>query len=73
MPRYEDLNWKGLGFTKDKFHRITDIDTAEGLAEAEEQSGHFKTFGDRLPAALEEERQALIRRLKAAPRLWAAE
>jgi hypothetical protein len=43
------------------------------LAEAEDQSGHFKTFGARLPAALEQERQDLIRRLKAAPSLWAAE
>jgi phosphoenolpyruvate carboxykinase (GTP) len=70
MPRYEDINWNGLGFTKDKFKRITDIDIAEGLAEAEEQSGHFNAFGARLPAELENERKELIRRLKTAPPVW---
>jgi len=70
MPRYEDLNWNGLGFPKDKYRRITDIDAAEGLAEAEEQSGHFRIFGDRLPSELETERKDLIRRLKDAPPVW---
>jgi len=70
MPRYEDLNWNGLGFSKDKYKRISDIDAAEGLAEAEEQSGHFNTFGARLPAELEIERKELIRRLKTAPAVW---
>jgi phosphoenolpyruvate carboxykinase (GTP) len=70
MPRYEDLNWDGLGFGKDKYKRISDIDAREGLAEAEEQEGHFKTFGERLPAALESERKELIRRLSAMPAVW---
>ena len=73
QPRYEDLHWKGLDFPKDKFRRITDIDRAEGLEEAEDQSVHFESFGMRLPPALETERQDLIRRLKAAPPLWSAE
>ena len=72
MPRYEDLNWNGLGFSKDRYRRISDIDAAEGLTEAEDQSEHFKIFGDRLPAALETERKDLIRRLKTAPPVWTA-
>jgi phosphoenolpyruvate carboxykinase (GTP) len=72
MPRYQDLHWKGMEFSEDKFRRITDIDRTEGLEEAEEQSEHFGAFGDRLPPALEAERQDLIRRLKAAPPVWTA-
>jgi len=72
MPRYEDLNWDGLGFSKDRYRRISDIDAAEGLTEAEDQSDHFKIFGNRLPAELESERKDLIRRLKTAPPVWTA-
>jgi phosphoenolpyruvate carboxykinase (GTP) len=72
MPRYEDLDWKGLNFPKEKFRRITDIDRAEGLEEAEDQSVLFESFGDRLPPELEQERLDLIHRLKAAPPVWTA-
>ena len=72
MPRYEDLYWKGLDFPKDKFRRITDIDSVEGIGEAEDQSVLFESFADRLPAELEEERRNLIRRLRAAPPAWTA-
>ncbi|HXJ02386.1 MAG TPA: hypothetical protein VNH44_14280, partial [Micropepsaceae bacterium] len=61
-----------LDFPPAKFHRITDIDRAEGLEEAEEQAEHFGSFGDRLPVELEAERQDLIRRLKSAPPMWTA-
>jgi phosphoenolpyruvate carboxykinase (GTP) len=73
MPRYDDLNWNGLGFSKDKYRRITDIDATEALAEAEDQANHFETYGNRLPEALESERKDLIRRLKASPSVWSAE
>ena len=72
MPRYDDLNWDGLGFSKDKYRCITDIDAAEALKEAEDQASYFKTYGNRLPDALENERKDLIRRLKAAPSVWSA-
>jgi len=72
MPRYEDLNWNGLEFPKDKFRRITDINSVEGIEEAEDQSTLFESFADRLPAELEEERRNLIGRLRAAPPAWTA-
>ena len=49
LPRYEDLNWNGLDFPKDRYRRISDIDRAEGLEEAEDQSELFQSFGKRLP------------------------
>jgi phosphoenolpyruvate carboxykinase (GTP) len=72
MPHYEDLNWKGLDFPKDKFRKITDIDRAQAQAEAEDQTSLFNRFGARLPAELEQQRQDLIRRLKDAPPTWTA-
>jgi phosphoenolpyruvate carboxykinase (GTP) len=73
QPRYEDLHWQGLDFGKDKYRRISDIDRAEGLEEAEDQSVHFDSFGERLPPALEAERRDLIHRLKASPAVWTAD
>jgi phosphoenolpyruvate carboxykinase (GTP) len=73
QPRYGDLHWAGLDFGKDKDKRIADIDRAEALEEAEDQSAHFEQFGGRLPAELEAKRQDLIRRLKAAPPVWTAD
>jgi phosphoenolpyruvate carboxykinase (GTP) len=72
MPRYEDLNWKGLDFSKDQFRQITDINRAEAEAEAEDQKTAFQQFGSHLPAELEKERQALAARLKDAPPVWTA-
>jgi phosphoenolpyruvate carboxykinase (GTP) len=71
-PRYEDLNWNGIAFSKDQYRSISDIDRAEGLAEAEDQKHLFESFGRRLPAEMEDERQSLIRRLKDAPEIWTA-
>jgi phosphoenolpyruvate carboxykinase (GTP) len=73
MPRHEDLYWKGLDFPKEKYRRISDIDRAEGLEEAEDQADFFALFADRTPAALEQERKDLVRRLKSAPEEWSAE
>jgi len=71
-PRYEDLNWNGVAFSRDQYRSISDIDRSEGLAEAEDQKHLFESFGKRLPAEMETERQTLIRRLKDAPDIWTA-
>jgi phosphoenolpyruvate carboxykinase (GTP) len=72
MPHYEDINWKGLDFPKEKFRKITNIDRGEALAEAEDQKSLFDRFGKRLPSELEQQRQDLIKRLKDAPATWTA-
>ena len=66
MPHYEDLNWKGLDFSKDKFLKIMHIDQKEAAAEADAQGEYFQIFGSRLPAAMEEERKNLKQRLQPA-------
>ena len=72
MPRYNDLTWDGLDFTKESYRKITDIDRAEALSEADAQKEHFAEFGSRLPPAMEQERKALIKRLDDAPAVWTA-
>jgi phosphoenolpyruvate carboxykinase (GTP) len=64
MPHYQDINWQGLAFPKEKFSKIMAIDPAEARAEARDQEELFDRFGSRLPSELEEQRQLLLRRLQ---------
>jgi phosphoenolpyruvate carboxykinase (GTP) len=72
MPAYDDLYWTGLDFPQEKYQRITDIDQAQALHEADDQAEFLASFGERVPPALEQERKELVRRLKAAPPVWSA-
>jgi phosphoenolpyruvate carboxykinase (GTP) len=72
MPRYEDLDWRGLNFSKELYRSISDVDRSEALGEADEQQSLFEKFGDRLPKAMEAERQKLVHRLKDSPEVWTA-
>ncbi|HYE53179.1 MAG TPA: phosphoenolpyruvate carboxykinase (GTP) [Azospirillaceae bacterium] len=59
-PRHTDLTWTGLDFGPEKFETVMRIDPAEAAAELHDQSELFRRFGDRLPPALEVERQRLL-------------
>ena len=65
-PRYEDIEWSGLDFGKERFRSLTEADPDAVRGEAQELKGFFAKFGDRLPPELEEQRLALAKR--AAPR-----
>ncbi len=69
-PRYEEISWKGLEFSHEKYHGIMDINRQGLLAEAAEIKQFFATFGDRLPAELEKQRQALEAKATSAPEVW---
>ena len=62
VPRYEDLNWDGLGFAPAAFAGIMDMSGAAGRNEAEAQRRLFARYGDRVPPEFEAERQALAAR-----------
>jgi phosphoenolpyruvate carboxykinase (GTP) len=64
MPSYEDLTWTGLEFTQDEFTDIMTVDPEAAKREAAAQVELFDEFGDRLPDAMEAERQALLERLE---------
>jgi phosphoenolpyruvate carboxykinase (GTP) len=70
MPHYEDLDWKGLDFSKEKFLGITDIARDGALGEAKEIQEYFTKFGGHLPPELEEERKKLQKRAERAPQTW---
>jgi phosphoenolpyruvate carboxykinase (GTP) len=66
MPHYQDLNWQGLTYPREKFAKLMAIDPGEARAEAEDQEELFDRFGSRLPPELEQQRQELLRRLTGA-------
>jgi phosphoenolpyruvate carboxykinase (GTP) len=63
VPHYEDINWKGLDFPKEKFDELQAFDRA---AWRDEVLGHEELFldlHDRLPPEMIYERELLICRL----------
>lgn len=62
MPKYEDINWKGLDFDKNTFTKIMETDRRGVIAETEELKDFFSKFGDRLPVELEEQRKGMEKR-----------
>jgi len=65
VPRYDDINWDGLPYDQAMFDKLMAVDPTDVAAEAEELKSYFATFGDRLPAALEIERDLLANDMKA--------
>lgn len=63
-PKYEDIAWAGVNFSKEKFKQL--MQTAQGdlAAEASDLSNFLEKFADRLPLALEKERKDLAERTK---------
>jgi phosphoenolpyruvate carboxykinase (GTP) len=70
MPRYEDITWTGLHFTKDMYQEIMNISRAGAIGEANEVKDYFAKFGHHLPEDLENQRQALEQRAEKAPEVW---
>jgi phosphoenolpyruvate carboxykinase (GTP) len=73
MPRYQDINWNGIDYPKEKFLKIMNIDREEAKIEALDQSELFDRFGHHLPNEMEEERRSLLARLEDAPPTWCAD
>ncbi len=70
VPRYADMRWEGLDFTKDQFAELMRIHREEILAEARDVKSFFGEFGGRVPAELDRERERLEGRAAAAPQVW---
>jgi phosphoenolpyruvate carboxykinase (GTP) len=73
MPRYDDLDWKGLAFDRASYGKITDVCKEDAAREVDGVATWFAKFGARLPKALVAEQQALAERVKAMPEVWRAE
>jgi phosphoenolpyruvate carboxykinase (GTP) len=64
-PRFEDLSWEGLDFSRGDFEKITAIDKAQWLAEFELHAELFRTLSHGLPHQLPDTKAALEKRLAA--------
>ncbi len=63
MPRYEDVEWKGLDFPKEKFEQLQAFDNAEWRREIIEQEELFIDLHDHLPPEMVYERELLLCRI----------
>jgi len=63
MPRYEDLDWKGLDFSKSQFDELQHFDGAAWRKEVMAHEELFITLHDHLPSEMVYERELLICRM----------
>jgi phosphoenolpyruvate carboxykinase (GTP) len=60
-PRYEDLNWEGLDFSREQFANVTAMNADEWKKELDSHGELFRLLSHNLPPQLESTRQALVR------------
>ena len=63
VPRYEDIDWTGLEFAKEKFEELQHFDRATWRAEVIGHEELFLDLHDRLPKEMVYERELLICRM----------
>jgi phosphoenolpyruvate carboxykinase (GTP) len=64
-PRYEDIDWNGLDFSREQFEQVISVDDAAWREELALHSELFDTLQHGLPAALQDTRNALEKKLVA--------
>ena len=65
IPRYDDIEWAGLDFSKEQWDQVMHIDHETWKEQTEQHEELFLQLGDRLPRELALEREMLARRLQA--------
>jgi phosphoenolpyruvate carboxykinase (GTP) len=73
MPRYEDINWKGLDFSRDDFDKIMDIDRELWKQELLGHAELFERMYDKLPKEYIFMRELLLSGLWRSPVTWSLE
>jgi len=63
MPRYEDIDWNGLDFSREDFEQLQAVDRAAWHAEIVGHEELFIELHDRLPKEMVYERELLIARI----------
>ncbi len=70
MPRYEDLDWRGLNYNRETFYDLMAVAKTEGAEEAHLHEELFDRFFDRIPKEFIYEREMLRSRLWRSPARW---
>ncbi|MDJ0876983.1 MAG: phosphoenolpyruvate carboxykinase (GTP) [Halieaceae bacterium] len=65
-PTYDDLEWAGLDYTREQFEALMAVDPEQVLSECEEQRDYFDSIGERVPEAMEQQRQYTADRVRKA-------
>jgi len=72
MPRYEDMDWRGLDFTKEQFKKVMNLDRDMWLKEIAMHDELFFKLYDRLPKEMTFIRELLVSNLWRSPELGLA-
>ncbi|MCC5931220.1 MAG: phosphoenolpyruvate carboxykinase (GTP) [Cyclobacteriaceae bacterium] len=70
MPRYEDMYWKGLDFSREDFNKIMSIDTEAFKQELLSHEELFSRLYDKLPKEFFFMRELLLSSLWRSPAKW---
>ena len=70
MPRYEDLDWRGLDFSKEKFNQLMAVDRDSWVEEVMSHEELFAKLYDRLPKELIFIRELILSSLWRSPERW---
>ena len=74
MPRYEDLDWRGLeNFTREDFSKIMAVEREPGKQELLSHEELFEKIYDKLPKEFFFMRQLLLSALWRSPEKWKLE
>jgi phosphoenolpyruvate carboxykinase (GTP) len=73
MPRYRDLSWEGLDFSKEAFDRIMTVDSEAWKQELLAHEELFERMYDKLPKEFLFMRQLLLSSLWRSPEVWQLE
>lgn len=70
VPRYEDINWEGLNFPKEKFEKIMYIDREQWKQEISSHEDLFVKLYDKLPKEFIQMRLLILSGLWRSPEKW---
>ncbi len=70
MPRYHDLDWRGLEFSEAQFNNLMAVDREEWKREVLDQEGLFEKLYDRLPREFSHMRELTLSALWRSPEHW---
>ena len=72
MPQYEDLDWRGLNYSKETFKELMKVDKKENLKEYESERLYYRPFAEeqRLPKEFINELALFVLRLERSEDEW---